>query len=411
MLDYYTILELTPTATAEDLRLAFRRLAKLWHPDRIGGNARRFSAVREAYGVLSEPTRRKLFDRERLRTRTLHATAPRPAASPTAARGGRAYAPTRYPAPSAPKGSVVESSPAIVTGRRKTSSDQPSGRLTRVMSIAVPIEGAIYLVGVAGSLQVEPTTVATLWPTTLQKFGHDDLERLARHVVQIRVTGESEVVRGLFAQAAVEGVLLNAEEAARGARSPQGLRRWLEAMFSPLGHQGNTEWPPLTLQMTMPLGTTLVLDGFAGMAELGHLEGNLIANVSEGQLRAGRLKRAMVTMQGNSRLMLTAMTGATDIVGQGSSRSSLLGRVPRLRVALEGSSRLEVMGIVRRLEADLFDKTHLRVLHPLETARCRVKGESLAELSAVTRKPLVQESEKGRVRVGGFSPLGRQRSA
>ena len=62
--DYYLILRLTPEATAEEIRSAYRRLAIELHPDlsRIGSD--QFLELQEAYSVLSDPMRRPVYDRE-----------------------------------------------------------------------------------------------------------------------------------------------------------------------------------------------------------------------------------------------------------------------------------------------------------------------------------------------------------
>ena len=62
--DYYLILRLTPEATAEEIRSAYRRLAIELHPDLSGLDSDPFLELQEAYSVLSDPTRRALYDRE-----------------------------------------------------------------------------------------------------------------------------------------------------------------------------------------------------------------------------------------------------------------------------------------------------------------------------------------------------------
>lgn len=67
MKDYYKILGLPYNASAEDIREAYRRAAKKYHPDVVGtGDHDRFLEIREAYEVLGDPDRRKKYDRERL---------------------------------------------------------------------------------------------------------------------------------------------------------------------------------------------------------------------------------------------------------------------------------------------------------------------------------------------------------
>jgi DnaJ-class molecular chaperone len=64
-LDYYQILGVSSTASALELKKAYRQLAIAWHPDRNPGSPlaeERFKAISEAYAVLSDPLKRKRFD-------------------------------------------------------------------------------------------------------------------------------------------------------------------------------------------------------------------------------------------------------------------------------------------------------------------------------------------------------------
>jgi len=63
--DFYKILGVTKDVSDADLKKAYRKLAKDFHPDRNPGNASaeaRFKDISEAYDVLSDPTQRKEYD-------------------------------------------------------------------------------------------------------------------------------------------------------------------------------------------------------------------------------------------------------------------------------------------------------------------------------------------------------------
>lgn len=68
MKDYYQILDVTPEASEEEIRKAYRKKAMAYHPDRNPGNPEaeaRFKEVAEAYGVLSDAQKRKQYDAAR----------------------------------------------------------------------------------------------------------------------------------------------------------------------------------------------------------------------------------------------------------------------------------------------------------------------------------------------------------
>jgi molecular chaperone DnaJ len=70
--DFYAVLGVSPDASADEVKKAYRKLARQHHPDANAGNAnseRRFKEVGEAYSVLSDPEQRQQYDAVRAMAR------------------------------------------------------------------------------------------------------------------------------------------------------------------------------------------------------------------------------------------------------------------------------------------------------------------------------------------------------
>lgn len=73
MKDYYEVLGLTTEAPTEEIRIAYRKLAKANHPDKHKGDpayVEKFKDIQEAYDVLSDAEKRKEYDAQLARQKS-----------------------------------------------------------------------------------------------------------------------------------------------------------------------------------------------------------------------------------------------------------------------------------------------------------------------------------------------------
>jgi hypothetical protein len=61
---HYDALQLPRGASADDVRAAYRRLAREHHPDRAGADGAAMTRINQAYEVLSDPERRTRYDHQ-----------------------------------------------------------------------------------------------------------------------------------------------------------------------------------------------------------------------------------------------------------------------------------------------------------------------------------------------------------
>jgi curved DNA-binding protein CbpA len=86
--DFYLILGVDPTATAEEIKERFRFLSHAYHPDKFATVPQRevaekeFKRINEAYQVLSDPIQKASYDRERIKKATTESAPSRPSPPP-----------------------------------------------------------------------------------------------------------------------------------------------------------------------------------------------------------------------------------------------------------------------------------------------------------------------------------------
>lgn len=76
--DYYQVLGISRGASTEDIKLAYRRLARKYHPDvsQLPGAEEQFKAVNEAYDTLSDSSKRRKYEQQQTVNRASHTEAP-----------------------------------------------------------------------------------------------------------------------------------------------------------------------------------------------------------------------------------------------------------------------------------------------------------------------------------------------
>lgn len=64
-MDHYSTLGVAKTATQEEIKKAYRKLASSHHPDRDGGDTAKFQSIQAAYDIISDPQKRQEYDNPR----------------------------------------------------------------------------------------------------------------------------------------------------------------------------------------------------------------------------------------------------------------------------------------------------------------------------------------------------------
>ena len=364
MINHYAVLGILPSASDEEIKASYRQLAKRFHPDTRFGNSQQFARIHAAYEALSTPQKRKQFDEEwETKTAGLMAAAKARQAQQEALR------------------------------KEDKSANAPVPMLTRIMSIAVPRSGRFQMKGLVGNITIHPTTPDNLWVTTLKKFHDQDPERLSRHVIQIKLSGERDLVKGMMPRPTDFGVEFQKESE---AEQKNRLRQFFGNLFSK-GYGMYGSHLPLNLEITVPKGVALNLQEITGNLVVGDMEAELVTKLLGGSLQAGRLTGANLTLNGASKAYLPLVEGAVDLMGFGESRAVIDGNISQMRVVLENSARAEVRGPVDTLAAEVNETALLEIRNTVNKAQCDVRGNAYLRIDKVTSSLKGTRSKSARV--------------
>lgn len=64
-MNYYKVLQIDKTASCEEIKKAYRKLSRKYHPDNVGDESRNlFDQVQEAYAILGDEEKKAAYDRK-----------------------------------------------------------------------------------------------------------------------------------------------------------------------------------------------------------------------------------------------------------------------------------------------------------------------------------------------------------
>lgn len=366
MIDYYESLGLEHDASAENIKSAYRQLAKRYHPDVLGGDPVVFSRITEAYEVLSEPARRKSYDQALRARKQRREEALRPQPRP-----------------------------------RQRSPDAGLGPpFTRVMSLIMPRNGRFLLEGLTGKFSIQLNTPDNLWETTRRKFAGEDEASLIRKVVQIRLHGPREVVRQLRPVPTDFGVQLQGgakDQFQQGVSAGDSASAFLNPRAFEFEQMADA---PVTMTVTVPEGVPIYLYDLSGKITIGDLRSEVVATLNDSTvLRGGSMSAANLTLNGKSKAYISDLTGGADVTVFGNGKLLLGGTLARLRAVVDHEGHVEVVGKVDWLQAAVSGRGYLNAKGDVDRADYDVRAGGFIRLAKVLTAVHGSRSGAGQVDV------------
>jgi hypothetical protein len=244
-----------------------------------------------------------------------------------------------------------------------------------------------------------------LWETTLRKFQGSDPEKLAQHVIQVRLSGEKDLVQTIMPRPTDFGVEMQ-KMTPEERRKPGFLRNLMQGvgrklslgdLFEDKAFGSYGAFLPLSLIITVPRGIPLVMRNVTGSLSLGDMRCELVANMLGGVLRAGTLTRTSLTLNGNSRAYLSRVEGPADLLVFGDSQLWLNGHVTRLRAVVENQGQVEVHCPVSFAHTEVRGNGFLNMTETVGSAHCDVRDNGYVKIARVRQGLQGTRAGNGRV--------------
>ena len=146
----------------------------------------------------------------------------------------------------------------------------------------------------------------------------------------------------------------------------------------------STDDEPVSLRLTVPAGTELTLDRFAGDATIGNTDAALTVQLLSGTVEAGKVTDAHLAINGSGGIRVRETAGA-------------------LVMTVNGSGTVDVAnGAVSDLSGRINGSGSLRFDGRAETAEVSINGAGTVEIAHVEAKPRTRLAGAGRISIGNW---------
>lgn len=145
-----------------------------------------------------------------------------------------------------------------------------------------------------------------------------------------------------------------------------------------------TDQEPVILRLTVPKGTELAFDRFAGDATIGDIEAALTVGLLSGTIDAGSVTEAHLAINGSGEVRVREAKGALAMTVNGSGTVNVAG------------------GAVSDLSGRINGSGDLRFDGRAETAEVSINGAGTVEIAHVDAQPRTRLAGAGRISIGNW---------